>query len=58
MKAHRRLVQEKKRNIVLISVFRTLTPNKKSTRFCRIAHVAKALSMSYNKAYYICQKAT
>jgi len=54
MESHRNLVMAKKREMVLLSIFRTLNPDKKSIRFCRYSHVAKFLNMSYNKVYHIC----
>ena len=46
-----------KLNMVLLLVFRTLTPNRASLRFLSSAKVARCLKLSYGKVYHICQKA-
>ena len=54
MKRQREIFNENKRQIVLLLVYRTLSPTPMSPRFVSFAKVARHVNMTYNKVYHIC----
>ena len=57
MKSLSQIYRENKTQLVLLLVYRTLSPSDISRRYVTFSKAARHVNMTYNKVYHICRKA-